>query len=116
MLQKWLIVKVISGGAGIERKKDHLSTTDRMTWKIHGAPNPQGDLGKLYIPRNNRGREMISAPDCVEVEANCMRNCAKSRNERLLSVVDGQGILGVEKMKEEVLEVTRKNFMEKPLR
>lgn len=45
-----------------------------------------------------------------------MRNCAKSRNERLLSVVDGQGILGVEKMKEEVLEVTRKNFMEKPLR
>lgn len=58
---------------------------------------------------------MISAPDCVEVEANCMRNCAKSRNERLLNVVDGQGILGVEKMKE-VLEVTRKNFMEKPLR
>ena len=58
---------------------------------------------------------MSSAPDCVEVEANCMRNCAKSRNERLLNVVDGQGILGVEKMKE-VLEVTRKNFMEKPLR
>ena len=58
---------------------------------------------------------MISAPDCVEVEANCMRNYAKSRNERLLNVVDGQGILGVEKMKE-VLEVTRKNFMEKPLR
>ena len=44
-----------------------------------------------------------------------MKKYVESRNERLVNAVEGEGILGGGKIKKEVLEMRKKNFMEKPL-
>ena len=55
-----------------------LQVIDRKTRKlftIHGALHPKSDVDRLYIPRKEGGRGLISIEDCVELAIevwNCM--------------------------------------------
>ena len=51
-------------------RKSELQAIDRKTRKlftIYGALNPKSDVDRLYIPRKERGRGLISIDDCVEL-------------------------------------------------
>ena len=110
-------VKRYSGGL-IKWTKDELRTINRKTKKtmtMHRVLHPQADVDRPYILRNNGGRGKISVEDCVEIETVNLKKYVENSNERLLKTVEGEGILGDEKTKKEILENRRKNFMEKPL-
>ena len=112
-------VAVIRYGAGlIKWTKDELRTIDRKTRKImtmHRALHPQADIDRLYLPRSQGGRGMISAEDCVEMEVKSLEEYVIASNERMLKAVEGEQILRGGKTKKEILEIREKNFMEKPL-
>ena len=111
-------VSVIRYSAGlIKWIKDKLRTIDRKTRKtmtMHRALHPQVDVDRLYIPRNNGGRGMISVGDCVEMERESLKKCVEDSNERLLKTVKGEGILGDGMTKKEILKKRGKNFIKKP--
>ena len=111
-------VSVIRYSAGlIKWIKDKLRTIDRKTRKtmtMHRALHPQVDVDRLYIPRNNGGRGMISVGDCVEMERESLKKCVEDSNERLLKTLKGEGILGDGMTKKEILKKRGKNFIKKP--
>ena len=47
---------------------------------------------------------MSSFQDCMEMETESLKKYLKSRKERLLNSVEGEGILGGQKMKKKLLE------------
>ena len=85
----------ISYSAGLMKwKKDELRTTDRKTRKImtmHRELYPQAEVDRLYIPRKNGGRGMISVKNCVEMETESLMKYAEDSNEILLKAVEGEG-------------------------
>ena len=51
-------------------RKSELQAIDRKTrtlFTIYGAVHSKSDVDKLYIPRKERGRSLISIEDCVEL-------------------------------------------------
>ena len=82
---------------------------------MHRVLHPQADVDRLYIPRNNGGRGMISVEDCVDMETESLKRYVEKSNKRLLKAIEGEGILGDGGTKKEILEKRRKNFMEKRL-
>ena len=49
-------------------RKSELQAIDRKTRKlftIYGALHPKSDVDRLYIPRKEEGRGLISIKDCV---------------------------------------------------
>ena len=65
-------VSLVRYSAGILKwTKDELKAIDRKTRKImtmNKMYHPQSDTDKLYIPRIEGGRELLSIVDCVETE------------------------------------------------
>ena len=65
-------VSLVRYTAGILKwTKDELKAIDRKTRKImtmNKMYHPQSDTDKLYIPRIEGGRELLSIVDCVETE------------------------------------------------
>ena len=62
---------------GIDRKTRKLFT-------IYGALHPKSDVDRLYIPRKERGRDLISIEDCVEVAIRGLEVYVHGREERLI--------------------------------
>ena len=51
-------------------RKSELQAIDRKSRKLvtmHGALHPKSDVDRLYIPRKEGGRDLISTEDCVEL-------------------------------------------------
>lgn len=113
------VVLVIRCSPGlIKGTKDKLRAIVRKNWKtmtMHTALHPQADVDRLYIPRNNGGRGMISFEDCMKMETESLKKYVENSNERLLKTVEGEGILGYGKTKKKFLENRRNSLMEKPL-
>ena len=56
--------------AFVSWRKNELQAIDRKTRKlftIYGALHPKSNVDRLYIPRKEGGRGLISAEDCVEL-------------------------------------------------
>ena len=81
-------IAVIRYSAGlIKWTKDELRTIDKKNWKtkkMHRALHPQDDVDRIYMPRNNGGRGIISVEDCVEMETESLKKYVENSNERLL--------------------------------
>ena len=68
----WAVSLLRYSAAFVSWRKSELQAIDRKTRKlftIYGAPypNPKSDVGRLYIPRKEGGRRLISIEDCAEL-------------------------------------------------
>ena len=65
-------VQILRYSAGVlEWRSDELKELDRKTRKMvtmHGALNPKGGVDRVYLPRQKRGRGLISCEMCVKTE------------------------------------------------
>ena len=60
---------------------------DRQTWKLlnmHRGLHPHSSVDRLYIPRAQRVRGLLSVKDCVELERSNLFDYSANDNERLL--------------------------------
>ena len=90
-------VSLVRYGAGILNwTKEELRCMDRKTRKImtmNRMYHPQSDVHRLYLPRKEGGRGLLSIQDCVENEENSLSIYAASSTEWLLKEVVKEKIL-----------------------
>ena len=63
-------VSLLRYSAAFSWRKSELQAIDRKTrnlFTIYGALQPKPDVDRLYIPRKEGGRELISIEDSVEL-------------------------------------------------
>ena len=80
-------------------RKSELQAIDRKTRKlftINGALHPKSDVDKLYIPRKEEGRRLISTEDCVELAIRGLEMYFHGSEERLIQAARGDKIYGLE--------------------
>ena len=63
---------------------------------IYGALHPKSDVERLYIPRKEGGRSLISIEDCVELATRGLEVYAHGSEERLIQAPRGDKIDGLE--------------------
>ena len=80
-------------------EKSELQALDRKTRKLfttYGALHPKSDVDRLYIPRKEGGRGLISIEDCVELAIAGLEVYVHGSEERLIQAARGDKIDGVE--------------------
>ena len=71
----------------INWNKGELDKIDRQTRKLlnmHRGLHPRSSVDRLYIPRAQVGRGLLSVKDCVELERSNLFDYAANNSERLL--------------------------------
>ena len=66
----WTVSLIRFSAAFVSWTKSEQQAIDRKTRKLftmYGAFHPKSDVDRLYIPRKERGRGLISTEDCVEL-------------------------------------------------
>ena len=66
----WAVSLLRYSAAFVSWRKSELQAINRKTRKlfiIYGAVHPKSDVDRLYIPRKEVGRGLISIEDCVEL-------------------------------------------------
>ena len=66
----WTVSLLRYSAAFVSLRKSELQAIDRKARKlfaIYGALHPKSDVDRLYIPRKEGGRGLISIEDCVEL-------------------------------------------------
>ena len=63
---------------------------------IYGALHPKSDVDRLYIPRKEGGRGLISIEDCVELAIRGLEVYVHGNEERLMQAARGDKIDGLE--------------------
>ena len=61
-----------------------------------GTLHPKSDIDRLYIPRKEGGRGLISIEDCVELAIRGLEVCVHGSEERLVHAARGDKIDGLE--------------------
>ena len=83
----WAVSLWRYSAAFVSWRKSELQAIDRKTRKlftIYGALHPQSDVDRLYIPRKERGRGLISLGDCVELPIRGLKVYVHRSEERLI--------------------------------
>ena len=76
-----------------------MQALDRKTRKlfiIYGTLQPKSDVDRLYIPRKEGGRDLISIEDCVELAIRGLEVYVHGSEERLIQAARGEKIDGSE--------------------
>ena len=66
----WAVSLIRYSAAFVSWRKSELQAIDRKTRKLftmYGALHPKSDVDRLYIPRKEGGRGLISIEDCVQL-------------------------------------------------
>ena len=63
---------------------------------MDGASHPKSDVDRLYIPRKEEGRGLISIEDCVELAIRGLEVYFHGNEERLIQAARGDQIDGLE--------------------
>ena len=85
--------------AFVSWRKIELMAIDRKTRKLftlYGAVHPKSNVGRLYIPRKEGGRALISIEDCVELAIRGLEVCVHGSEERLIQAIRGDKVDGLE--------------------
>ena len=85
---------------------------------IYGALHPKSDVDRLYIPRKEGGRGLISIKDCVELAIRGLEVYVHGYEERLIQAARGDKIDGLEAasvLKRSKIEKRLKDWEEKVL-
>ena len=80
-------------------EKSELQAIDRKIrtlFTIYGTLHPKSDVDRLYIPRKERGRGLISIKDCVELAITGLEVYVHGSEERLIQAARGDKIDGLE--------------------
>ena len=83
----WAVSLLRYSAAFISRRISELQAIDRRPRKfftIHGALHPKSDVDRLYIPRKEGGRGIISIEDCVELAIRGLQVYVHGSEERLI--------------------------------
>ena len=73
-------------------RKCELLAVDRKTrnlFMIYRGLHPKSDLDRLYIPRNDRGRDLIAIEDCIELPVKGLEVYVHGTEEWLLQAARG---------------------------
>ena len=73
--------------AFVSWRKSELEAIDRKTRKlfaIYGVLLPKSDVNRLYIPRKEGGRDLISIEDCVELAIRGLEVYVHGSEEKLI--------------------------------
>ena len=63
---------------------------------IYGALHPKSDIDRLYIPRKEGGRGLISTEDCAELAIRGLEVHVHGSEERLIQAARGDKVDGLE--------------------
>ena len=91
----WAVSLLRYSAAFLSRRKNELQAIDSKTRKlftIHGALHPKSDVDRLYIPRKEGGRDLISIEDCVELVIRGLEVYVHESEERLIQAAKGDKI------------------------
>ena len=121
-LNAWA-VGVVRYGAGIlEWTKGELKEMDIKTRKLmtmNGCLHPRSNVGRLYLPRKEGGRGLISCEDCVKVETQSLDKYVSTSEEWMLKFVAAErGLTDVEEtetFKKQLKDEKKSQWLEKPL-
>ena len=64
---------------------------------MHRGLHPCSSVDRLYIPRAQRGRGLLSVKDCVELERSNLIDYAENSNEGLLKAETEELMVGIKK-------------------
>ena len=95
----WAVSLLRYSATFVSWRKSELQAIDRKTRKlftIYGALHPKSDVFRLYIPRKEGGRGLISIEDCVELAIRGLEVCVHGSEERLIQAARGDKINGLE--------------------
>ena len=95
----WAVSLLRYSAAFVCWRKSELQATDRKTRKlftIYRALHPKSDVHRLYIPRKQGGRGLISIEDCVELAIRGLEVYVHGSEERLILSARGDKIDGLE--------------------
>ena len=94
-LNTWAVSLLRYLAAFVSWRKSELQAIDRKTRKlftIYGALHPKSDVDRLYIPRKEGGRGLISIKDCVELAIRGLEVYVHGCEERLIQAARGDKI------------------------
>ena len=80
----WAIPLIRYGAGIIDWTKNEIDEIDRKTRKMlnmYGGLHPKSNVDRLYLKRENGGRELISVGDCIMNERNNLGLYAKDCSE-----------------------------------
>ena len=95
----WAVSLLRYSAAFISWRKSELQAIDRKTRKlftIYGGLHPKSDVDRLYIPRKEGGRGLISIEDCVELAVRGLEVYVHESEERLIQAARGNKVDGLE--------------------
>ena len=95
----WAVSLLKYSAAFVTWEKSELQAIDRKTRKlftIYGALHPKSDVDRLYIPRKEGGRGLISIEDCVELAIRGLEVYVHESEERLIQAARGDKVDGLE--------------------
>lgn len=116
-INTWAVALVRYSAGIVDWNKEELCKIDRKSRKlmtINRALHPRADIDRLYLPRCEGGRGLISIENCVRVE-----ECSLSDYVRRTNQENTLGMCLTERTavqeKENFLEEKAQNWKEKPL-
>ena len=65
----------------------------RELFTVYGSLHPKSDVDRLYIPRKEGGRGLISIEDCVELAIRGLEVYVHESEERLIQAARGDKIV-----------------------
>ena len=95
----WAVSLLRYSAGFVSWRKNELQAIDRKTRKlftIYGALHPKSDVDRLYIPRKEGGRGLISIEDCVELAIRGLEVYVHGNDERLIQATRGDKTDGLE--------------------
>ena len=96
----WAVSLLRYSAPFVSWRKSELQAIDRKTWQlltIYGALHPQSDVDRLYIPRKEGGRNLMSIDYCVvELAIRGLEVYVHGSEERLIQAARGDQIDGLE--------------------
>ena len=88
----WAVSLLRYSAAFVSWRKIELQAIDRKTRKLftkYGALHPNSDVDRLYIPRKEGARSLISIEDCIEVAKRGLEVNVHGNEERLIQATRG---------------------------
>ena len=95
----WAVSLLGYSATFVSWRKSELQAIDRKTRKlftIYGSLHPKSNVDRLYTPRKEGGRGVISIEDCVELAIRGLEVYVHGSEERLIQAARGDKIDGLE--------------------
>ena len=87
-INTWAVPLIRYSAPFLEWRRDEIKEMDRTTRKImnmYNALHPRDSVARLYLPRKEGGRGLMSVEDCVELAILGLENYIQKSNERLIT-------------------------------